>query len=361
MHILYDHNVFLRGPRSGVSRYFCEMITAASEISDDRMTISAPFHTNRMLDENRQFGRRWHFQPDRYTNAALRLLDEGVLLARLRSGRYNIIHETHYSGREYGKTNARPVYTLHDMIPELFPSLFGNYSKVLAKRAQAFRSDAHFVAISHNSAADLVQLCGVPEKHIRVIHHGTSALPDPGPIQRRDDLILFVGERGSYKNFDQLIAAFAQKPRLARDVELLAFGGGGFSDAERTAINRAGLRRVSQRGGDDRALAAAYRAATVFVYPSIYEGFGLPLLEAMALDCPVACSRASCFPEIAGDAATYFDPHDPDEMGEVISKLFDAPEQRFALTRVGVQRSRDFSWSKSAAQHLKFYQEIVQQ
>lgn len=359
MRVLYDHNVFLRGARTGVSRYFCDLVMAGRKLNQAELTIAARLHTNAFLDESGLVRPSLRLPSNRYTNRFLTHLGELSLRSTLRMGEWDIIHETHYSGRRYGKGPAKIAYTVHDLIPELMPEYFRGYETIIRHRQLAFASDAHFVAISQNTATDLQRIYRVSPERIRVIHHGRSKLPDPGDVRRRSDLVLYVGTRGSYKNFSNFVAALGGSRLLREEVELLMFGGKALTSSEIAMLEAAGIRRYSHDHGDDLVLARAYREATVFVYPSRYEGFGLPLLEAMALDCPIICSRASCFPEIAGDAAHFFDPSSVEDMTERIAEVVTSASLQVGLAARGADRVKTFTWQRSATEHLAFYRSMI--
>ena len=110
----------------------------------------------------------------------------------------------------------------------------------------------------------------------------------------------------------------------------------------------------------DQALSELYSRALLFVYPSLYEGFGIPILEAYACHCPVALSNTSCFPEIAGDAAVYFDPYSISSMSEAITKVIYNEEKRSQLIRLGNERLKRYSWEKAAQKTVEAYQKAIQ-
>jgi glycosyltransferase involved in cell wall biosynthesis len=179
------------------------------------------------------------------------------------------------------------------------------------------------------------------------------------PAPRRP-FFLFVGLRGGYKNFDRLVSAYAACSKLRNEYDLVAFGGGGFSSKERDVILSHGLgEQVHQQGGDDSVLSALYRQAALFVYPSLYEGFGIPPLEAMSLDCPVVCSNTSSIPEVVGDAAVQFDPNDVESIGSALRSVAFDPQCRAELRLRGQSRIAEFSWRKCAMETLDVYQKVL--
>jgi glycosyltransferase involved in cell wall biosynthesis len=172
--------------------------------------------------------------------------------------------------------------------------------------------------------------------------------------------LLFVGERGGYKNFSQLLAAFHQATDVNIDHDIVAFGGGAKTAAEATEIARLGFtRKVHFLHGDDSALSEAYAHATALVYPSRYEGFGLPPVEAMHSGCPVVCSNASSIPEIVGEAGLYFDPLSVDELANALVQIVGSQSLRSTLSQKGQIRAAQFTWQSCAQRTLAVYQAIL--
>jgi glycosyltransferase involved in cell wall biosynthesis len=172
--------------------------------------------------------------------------------------------------------------------------------------------------------------------------------------------LLYVGQRSGYKNFDQLLAAYAASPALHKNYDLIAFGGGVWTAAERKSIEELFLYgKVKQLQGGDGTLADLYANAAVFVYPSLYEGFGIPPLEAMSFGCPVACSQTSSIPEIVGDASIFFDPNS----SESISRALETIVTDQVLARDLVARGRIqiqlFSWDRCAQETLEVYRGLM--
>jgi glycosyltransferase involved in cell wall biosynthesis len=170
-----------------------------------------------------------------------------------------------------------------------------------------------------------------------------------------------VGSRNGHKNFIKLLSSFASSEKLRSDFDLIAFGGGGFNVNETKLIGELGFRtgQVRQMGGDDSMLAMFYRQATAFVYPSFYEGFGLPPLEAMAQGCPVISSNSSSMPEVIGDAGEYFDPNSIEDMAAAIERVAYSKSRRDNLIELGKARLGVFSWNKCATETLRIYKHLV--
>lgn len=202
----------------------------------------------------------------------------------------------------------------------------------------------------------------IPEDHITVIHLGVN---QPVEIEftklSRKPYLLYVGQRSGYKNFWGLIQAFARSSRLQKDFDIVAFGGKPFSKSELSMIAQFGLdlNRVSQVSGNDQLLGAYYHGALAFVFPSYYEGFGLPPLEAMSFGCPVVSSNRSSMPEVIGNAGEYFDPTSLESIQSSIEKVVYSNEYRNSLIKKGKVRVKLFTWQKCASKTLDAYKNAV--
>jgi len=277
----------------------------------------------------------------------------------------DLVHETYYSPAPF--ICAKPtVVTVFDMIHELYPGDFPLHDNTSRHKKMAVERADHVICISESTRSDLIRLLGVPEHKASVVLLGfdpslAGQQGTPYRTQSGRPFILYVGLRGGYKNFDCLIQTMGCSVRLRRDFDLVAFGGGAFTPTEMSSIANAGLEvdHVVQLGGDDNCLGALYRAARVFVYPSLYEGFGIPPLEAMANNCPVICSNTSSLPEVVGEAAELFTPSDGDALRAAIERVAYSDDAVAKLRLLGSDRVQRFSWQKCAADTLQIYQGLM--
>ena len=334
MIVLYDAQIFRQQRYGGISRYFCELATRLAR--DDSVTarIVAPHYRNEYLaalPASLVIGWpsvRWK-RLGKLARLAARIVERRAT-ARLRP---DVIHETYFWGPLLNHPGALRVLTVYDMIHERFASRFSADDPTPeAKRRAVARAD-HVVCISESTRRDLIETLRVPESKVSVIYLSASLDPPERPVAFDDaPYLLYVGERAGYKNFLGLVAGVGASA-LLRDVRIVCFGGGDLAATEWEAIDRAGIarERIVHRSGGDAELARLYSGALAFVYPSLYEGFGLPPLEAMACDCPVVCSNTSSIPEVVGEAGEYFDPADLDSMREAIERVATSGELRQRL------------------------------
>lgn len=364
MKVLFDSEIFELQRAGGISRYFTELTLALSETAGTEAAVVAPFHVNEYLSKAQLPRVGFSFFAPRASQRLRRAVNLCMVEATLAGVRHDILHATYYSRHARPRGAARLVITVHDMIHELFPHCFRPDDPVSALKRRAVASADHIICVSEHTRQDLCRLLAVPAERTSVVHHGVHLNPfEEGGAQVPPGrpYLLFVGQRGGYKNFDLLLRALAEDARLARDVDVVAFGGGGFSSDERLRFQALGLRpdAVRHAGGDDASLSRLYRGAICLVYPSLYEGFGMPVLEAMANDCPVVVSRTSSLPEAAGAAAEYCEPLQPGALTDAIARIVDSSANRARLVALGRERAAAFSWRRTADQTLGVYRSLL--
>lgn len=367
MKIAYDHQIFGWQRYGGVSRYFYELASHIKSTGDDAVEckIICPFYVNEYLHQSLPSVHVTgiHAPAIRRTGRLYRIINEFLAPFILRRWRPNILHETYFAKKTVSPSGCKTVLTVFDMIHELYPQFFSAWDRTREEKRTAVARADHIVCISENTQRDLIRLLNVPAEKTTVVHLGFalshSKVADLAKPQR--PFILFVGSRGGYKNFDRLLQAYAGRSILRDSYDLVAFGGGDFSGKERSRVRSLDLNenQVRQLGGDDAVLSTLYQQASLFVYPSLYEGFGIPPLEAMSLDCPVACSNTSSMPEVVGNAAVQFDPHDVDSIANALEAVINNPALQADLRQRGRDRLQAFSWDRCALETLNVYRKVL--
>lgn len=266
------------------------------------------------------------------------------------------------------------VLTVHDLIFELFPEHHKRLNYWFLKTAMPLfvrRADA-IIAISKATQRDLVRLYGTPDRKITVIYEGVSPAfqpASPAAVSRvrqvydlPDQFLLCVGTIEPRKNLKRLLEALARLRQSTPDLHLVVVGKKGwlYDEFFRT-IERLGLDQVVHMPGyvPDADLSAVYSAAEALILPSVYEGFGLPLLEAMACGAPVVSSNAASLREIGGSAASYFDPLSTYDIVAKVGAVLGDPALRAELRRAGRARAAEFSWRQTAQETLALYDRVL--
>lgn len=365
--VAYDHQIFTSQKYGGISRYFARLAPEVSLLGP-QVGIFTPKITNEYLNQvspdlvpSSRLCQLLPSIPWRFRRWRL-AVDSWTTRQRLLRWKPDVVHETYYQSKTVAPARTAVVVTVYDMIHELFAEQFAVSNPTSHLKRMAVERADHVICISENTRRDLIEIFNIPFEKTSVIYLASDHVvfaPIKDALLRRP-FIFFVGDRGGYKNFSNVVRAMAGSTSLRRDFDLVAFGGPEFTEEEEKLILKVGLSRqqIRRETGDDRKLQACYREASVFVYPSLYEGFGLPPLEAMAAGCPVAASNASCIPEVAGNGAEFFLPSDPGSIARTLERVAYDSELRAALIKAGHERTRQFSWKKCAEETLEVYRAV---
>lgn len=282
---------------------------------------------------------------DRRSWAVGEVLTVGAAAKRIGA---DLIHSPANFGPWWGEVPV--VLTLHDLQPFRLPELSSRAGRVI--RALVRRSAAHATRIltdSQGSRDDIAHFLH-PRATVEVIPLAGDARATAGPAPSREPgLLLALGNRLAHKNFGALVEAIALIPEAVRP--RLVIAGGNESDPLRPLVTRLGLGNwvdlLGWLSADE--IDGLYARATAVVIPTLFEGFGLPVLEGMSRGCPVICSELPVLREVGGDAAAYFDPHDIRSIADVIVETLRAPDRLAELARLGLERARRYSWAATAA------------
>lgn len=386
MKVLYDSQAFDMQTHGGVSRCFAELYSHMPKDVDAQIAV---VETNNVYLQNLGFKKpgdtyqtfmngsrsKWrrmkyklHYnsmygryrQWDRMPN--LNLLEQERLL---REQDYDVFHPTFFGDANLALIGEKPfVVTVHDMIPEIYTKYYQTNDPQILQKKAIIPEATHLVAVSEQTKKDLMRIMNIPEQKITVVYHGADESPYiPSADSPYDfEYILYVGERHFYKNF--IFFCRDCMPILKRHKNLKVICTGvPFTWEENYFIAVFGMedRFIQTFVQSDQEFMDLYHHAVAFVYPSEYEGFGIPILEAYKADCPVMLNHRSCFPEIAGDAAVYFnlDAYESDfeEQFETLYHL-DGNEREALLVKQR-ERLKRYSWTKSAQQLADVYRKLA--
>lgn len=364
MKVAFDNKIFSVQKYGGVSRYFTRLANEL-HILDQEVKIFAGLHRNNYiqnLPKELVIGKRTN------TSNALAIkiyktISDFYIPIQIENWSPEIIHETYYSSNPIKNKKSFKIITIYDMIHELFTDNFDSNDQTTLWKKKSIETADHIISISNNTKNDLIKLFSIPEEKISVVHLAADQLGDKNtlPFISNKPYLLYVGARRGYKNFDSFLKAISISKSLRNDFKIIAFGGGIFTKTELDYIYSLGftIDDILHMDGGDDLLASLYKGATSFIYPSQYEGFGLPLIESMAMGCPVITSNISSMPEIVGDSGIYFDPLDIYDISQKIEDVVYSKTLTNELINRGHKTSLNFTWQKCALETLNVYKNKI--
>lgn len=375
MKVLYDHQAFRLGRFSGIPRYFTELVlqyrksNSITPILPKFWTINQDYRNLNLCPPNITWSIR-----DKITSVSQkylrqnpsRLMDfaERRTIELLKKGDFDVFHPTRFEPYFLKYIGKKPyVLTIHDLTYEKYPEYFPLDTRIRKDTKTVVENASRFIAITECTKNDFVNYYDVDPKLVDVVYHGSLfekyQIPklEKNPTDIQSPYLLFVGERGMHKNFYHFIEAVS--PLLSENLNVICAGGGIFRKDEVNFLQSLGISKyVHQETISDSKLINLYQNALAFIYPSINEGFGLPILEAFSCGCPVLCSNTSCFPEVAGDAAIYFNPKDAESIRSTVDNVVNMNELRLKLWASGYERLENYSWKRCAEMTYMCYQKI---
>lgn len=359
--VFYDHQKFSTQKYGGISKYFANIIQSIKTSPEFDYQLGILLSDNHYLKE----------QDKIFSYLSKKILDPKYVYKLnqaynkyiLSKNNFDVFHPTYYDTYFLDKLKKPLVITIHDMTYERHPEYFWAKDPLTSiKRLNIERAD-QIIAISETTKNDLIKYLSTNPDKIKVIHHGID-LNTPFETQEVNNIpenyVLFVGDRSGYKNFYLFINAFREISLRNPKLKVVVTGGGNLEIAELEHIRRLNLSdKVFHFNVSDQELNYLYQNAEVFVYPSLHEGFGLPILEAFIAQCPIILSDIECFREIAQDGAVYFDPKSQTELVNNLEKLIYNIDLKNNLIKAGNKRVKDFPLDKSIDETFKIYKKIV--
>jgi glycosyltransferase involved in cell wall biosynthesis len=366
MKILYDHQAFTGQRYGGVARYFHDLMESLSTMGVG-IELALQFSNNEYLKSSsiripKQFRHIFGFMPTSMLVSRTNRLNS---IYRIQRGKFDIFHPTFFHSYFLQHIENKPfVLTYHDCIKEKFNlEHIDNASK--EQKQELLNRASKIIAVSENTKKDLLTLYEVKADKIAIVHHSTNFIDHKQPahfhLKTPSNYLLYVGARNDYKNFDGLLKSIKPVLKKHPDIVLLCAGGGNFTEQETVMMKILGIENqvIHQHFYSDNTLFALYQRAIAFVYPSLYEGFGIPILEAFACGCPVVLSDASCFPEVAEDAALYFEATNKDDLSHKLEEVISNNELRISLKNKGLIRQKAFSSDKKAKETFEVYKSVL--
>ena len=363
MRILYDHIIFARQQYGGISKYFTELF---ANMPSNEVCLTSLFSDNQHLIDlhSKKQLSLFSFLPRKIKFKLQHEIGMPYTLYNLKYTDWDIFHPTSYWEDAYSnvRSNKPVVVTAHDALYNLFN--VSNPARDNLIQRQQFTCDRadKIIAISENTKKDYIEYFKVDPNKITVIYHGieTNNIHDDDDTKLFDfEYLLYVGLRHDYKNFISFIHAFSDLSTKYPELKVICTGTP-FTKQEMELIYKLKIQgKVISYFASELEMNYLYRNAKLFVFPSKYEGFGMPILEAMTNKCPVALSNTSCFPEIAGDAGNYFDPYSVEDISMTIQYLLNNDSLRNEMVVKGIKRAEQFSWKKNTEEHRALYKSLL--
>jgi glycosyltransferase involved in cell wall biosynthesis len=364
MKILYDGQIYGQQFAGGINRYFANLIERLPNSYYPTLTtchlrdLHYPQHQNLKT----RFFKRFGFQPGRLCY----WLEKQHFWAVENLGHFDLLHPTYYTlltRRSLASSQLPIVLTVYDMIHEIFADRLDPTGEFAEIKRKAILSAQIVLCISESTKRDLLERIPIPEERVRVTPLATEIdanVADNTAKVPNAPYFLYVGGRPDYKNFDCVLKAFVKAKSKQVDLHLCVVGAP-FNANEQQRIASLELEQHIENYGyvNDPQLAQLYRCSLAFVYPSLYEGFGIPLLEAMSCGTAVIAANNSSIPEVVGDAGLLFDSKNSDELTDRLLFIAENPIARKQLIQKGHHRTKRFSWDQTTTQTIAAYRTLV--
>ncbi|BAV07189.1 Glycosyltransferase involved in cell wall bisynthesis [Filimonas lacunae] len=382
MKILFDSQAFDMQRYGGVSRLYASLFEGLNNTKENlEYTIPIGQTNNAYLLSMPQFADEKYrvtglaaVKDFKGKKALVKLLGKvdpnssySKVVRELKKQEFDIFHPTYYNPYFLKYLGKKPyVLTVYDMIHELYPQYF-KVDRAAAFKKKVIPPATRIIAISEHTKQDLMRLYHIPEDRVDVVHLGNSLQPvtemPSGMPALPERYVLYVGSRAKYKNFEGFMKAVIPLLKADKSLHVIAAGGysvnNNFSGDELAWFAKEGIsEQLTQMSINDQKLAYLYQNALCFVFPSLYEGFGIPALESFACCCPAVLSTASSLPEVGGEAALYADPHNEEELRHQIASLINDQALRETMVAKGKERLKLFSWEQAAAKTIEIYKRI---
>lgn len=369
MRILYDHQAFSLQTHGGITRVFSELVrylnaqsTATTDVLLGLSSTTANFR--KVISPP---GRVIHLGTSPFSPGLLNYAVNDAISSLIGPtlGKYQVYHSTYYRFLPAIRAKYR-VATHHDCGPEMFPQMYRNSRQIFRCKRELFRRADLIICVSEASRADLLRFYDVkPEKAV-VVHNGISPMVrhPHGEMELHalldGEFLLYVGSRSQYKNFDGLLRAFADSP-IKRDYKLLVLGGGPPHRGHLKLVEELRLagRVVFVPYASAALLAEAYSSAALLIYPSLYEGFGMPPLEAASLGCVSLVAANPATLEICRDAAFFFSPTDRQDLSAMLQVALGDTLGREDRVRVAKRLLDLYTWGECGRKTLDLYRRLL--
>ncbi len=363
MKILYDHQIYSLQKYGGISKYYSELLKNFP--SEHEFKLALLLSDNQYLKEGYRYFRKINipisdkkFKGQGFLKKKLYALNKLYSRYTISSNNYDLLHPTYFD--TYFLNNLRKPYivTVHDLIEFKFKEQFRENS-LMSQMEHVIKKANRIISISENTKKDITDIFNINPDKIDIIYHGFNKPLRTGRSNPYGRYILFVGKRNGYKNFITFAKAVSILFHNESDLKLICVG----LPLNKYELNELKELNIAEKtkvfGVNENELDNLYANAQLFVYPTLYEGFGMPILEAFANNCPVCLSNTSSLPEIAGEAGVYFDPTSAESILSAMEKVIYDSEFSKKIIDAGSIRLNNFSWKYCAEQTINSYRKTV--
>ena len=363
MKIIFDYKIFYQQKIGGISNYYFNLGEELLRYNHE-VKFVCPIHKNRYVGKIENKNKKaffFNFLPSQgkkiYENINHYYWDKFI-----DKFKPDIVHESYYSKKNY-KNKTKIVCTVYDMINEIYPTYSKNSKEITQMKLDTVNRADKIICISKKTKEDLINYFSIDENKIEVVYLASGLREKRSTInvqKRYSDHLLFVGSRRGYKNYDNFMSAYARSKTLKENFKIIFFGGEKISKLDYMIIKKNKLNPNNILFLDDKQtnLPFLYANVAALIYPSFYEGFGLPIIEAMSFSCPVISSSGGSLKEVGGDGIEYFNPSDIEDICFKLEKILSSSEILNNQIKYGIERSQKFSWEKCAKETINVYKDI---
>lgn len=372
MRILLDPQIFDNQKYGGISRYYTEIFVSLTEKNYVEIEVPLLYTNNVYFSESSLINekqKRCAFLFNFIIKSGIsikkktRKINLNKSIRALKNQNFDLFICTYYNPYFLDYIGSKPfVLTVYDMIHELYPEDTLENSKLVQDKLLLMEKAVKIIAVSNNTKKDILKIYPhIEESKVEVVYHGNSIKVNESiEIDLPSRYILFVGMRSGYKNFYFLLNSIKELLKEDSSLFLVCAGGGKFKEEENKFILELGLKnQIIHRYFNENELGTFYKKAICFVFPSIYEGFGIPVLESMACGCPVVLGNHSSFPEVAGEAGVFFNVNNSQDLKNKIKSLLLDTSLRKKYSLKGLVQVQNFTWEDAAKECFNVYYEAI--
>ncbi len=373
MKILYDTKIFQYQIFGGISLYFAKLFSEYN--NDSQVDYVIPYlYSDNYYIKGKSFSPKIRLYPKPFLFKKqiikfLNTINHIRTIVQIKLNNFDIFHPTYIDDYYLNILKKPYVITVHDMTVERLPEYFifdKQMNNTIQTKKNIIAKASRIIAVSENTKKDIIELCNIDESKIDVVYHAQSfemnnSKEEYEEVTLPKKYILYVGNRAKYKNFVNFIVSISDTLKNDKKLYLVLAGGGNSTKSESELISNLGIENkiIKVPIQTDKQLISYYKNALCFVFPSLYEGFGFPILEAFQCECPLICSDTSCFPEIAQDGAVYFNPYSSESIKTAVEKVLNDENLRKEMVINGKKQFERFSWQKAAQQTKEVYIKVL--